>query len=69
MSSVRDLGSERNSYELAIILQNSHNSVYIKNNCSFHTTSAVILLQGQTETVCELVMAFDILKYLSLGSL
>lgn len=69
MSSVRDLGSKRNSYELAIILQNSHNSVYIKNNCSFRTTSAVILLQGQTETVRELVMAFDILKYLSLGSL
>lgn len=51
MSSVRDLGSKRNSYELAIILQNSHNSVYIKNNCSFRTTSAVILLQGQTETM------------------
>lgn len=27
---VRDLGSKRNNYELIIILQNSHNSVYIK---------------------------------------
>lgn len=66
---MRDLGSKRNNYELTIILHNIHNLVYIKSNYSFHKTFALILLQGQTETVCELVMAFDLLKYLSLGSL
>jgi len=63
----------KNNYELTIILQNSHNSVYIKT-----TAPSIQLLQWSYFKVklqlcvsgkCELVMALDILNCLSLGTL